>query len=253
MKRLEGKVAVITGAANGIGLAAAERFVAEGASVLLVDLHEAALQPLAERLGRSASYLVADVSAPDSAEQFTATAMQRYGRVDAAVLNAGTEGEVAPIGTYSLAGYERVMAVNVRSVWLGLSALMPAMKNSGGSIVITSSTAGLRGTPMVAAYGASKHAVIGLMKAAAIEGAAHRIRVNTVNPGPTDTTLMRAIEKGRSPNDQDAARRAGIARIPLQRYGRTEEIANMMLFLASDEASFCTGQTYVVDGGSLSA
>ena len=251
MQRLEGKVAVITGAANGIGLAAAERFVAEGASVLLVDLHEGALQPVAERLGASATYLAADVSEPASAERFTATALQRYGRVDAAVLNAGTEGEIAPIGTYSLAGYERVMAVNVRSVWLGLSALMPVMKTAGGSIVITSSTAGLRSTPMIAAYGASKHAVVGLMKAAAVEGAADRIRVNTVNPGPTETVLMRAIEKGRNPNDPDAARRAGIARIPLQRYGRTEEIANMMLFLASDEASFCTGQTYVVDGGSL--
>ncbi len=252
MKRLEGKVAVITGAANGIGLAAAERFVAEGASVLLVDLHEAALRPVADRLGESASYLAADVSEPESAERFTAAAVQRYGRVDAAVLNAGIEGEIAPIGTYSLAGYERVMAVNVRSVWLGLSALMPAMRASGGSIVITSSTGGLRSTPMIAAYGASKHAVIGLMRAAAVEGASDRIRVNTINPGPTDTRLILAIEKGRSPNDVDAARRAGIARIPLQRYGRTEEIANMMLFLASDEASFCTGQTYVVDGGSLS-
>ncbi len=178
--------------------------------------------------------------------------MQRHGRIDAALLNAGIEGEVAGIADVSLAVFDRVMAVNVRGVWIGLAALMPAMKaGGGGSIVITSSVGGLKATPGIAAYGASKHAVIGLMKAAAVEGAPDRIRVNTVNPGPVDTRMIAAIERGRMPNDTNAARDAGVARIPLKRYGVPEEIAALMLFLASDESGFCTGGTYLADGGSM--
>lgn len=249
MARLDGKVAIITGATGGIGRAAAERFAAEGARLLLVDLDGAALQEMAGRIGPDVATVAADVALDDTAQRFTADAIARFGRVDVALLNAGIEGEVAPIGVSSLASFDRVLAVNLRSVWLGLSALMPAMKGSGGSIVITSSVGGLKGTPLLAPYGASKHAVIGLMKSAAIEGAPDRIRVNTVNPGPIDTRMIAAIEKGRNPADVDAARRASIARIPSGRYGRVEEVTAMMLLLASDEASYCTGTVYAVDGG----
>ncbi len=253
MGQLDGKTAVITGAANGIGLAVAERFVAEGARLLLVDLNEAALREASARLGPNVSYHVADVSEAGSADRYCREAIERYGRIDIAILNAGVEGDVGPIGKVSLASFDRVMAVNVRGVWLGLSALMPAMKARGGSIVITSSLGGLKGTPTLAPYGASKHAVIGLMKSAAVEGAPDRIRVNTVNPGPIDTRMISAIEMGRNPSDPAAARRAGVTRIPLQRYGQPAEVAAMMLFLASDAGSFCTGATYLVDGGSLSS
>ncbi len=253
MGQLDGKTAVITGAANGIGLAAAELFVAEGARLLLIDLDEAALGDISGHLGPNVSYHVADVSQAESAGRYTRDAIERYGRIDIAILNAGIEGDVGPIGKVSLATFDRVMAVNLRGVWLGLSALMPAMKAGGGSIVITSSIGGLKGTPMLAPYGASKHAVIGLMKSAAVEGAPDRIRVNTVNPGPIDTRMIGAIEMGRNPSDPAAARRAGVTRIPLQRYGQPAEVAAMMLFLASDASSFCTGATYQVDGGSLSS
>lgn len=254
MGRMDGKVVVITGAAHGIGLAAAERFAAEGAKLLLVDLDGAALRDAAERLGPAVSTLALDVTEDASAERYVAEALERHGRLDAAVLNAGVEGEVAPIGRASLATYDRVMAVNVRAVWLGLSALMPAMRaRGGGSIVVTSSIAGLKGTPNLAPYTASKHAVIGLVKSAAAEGAPDGVRVNTVNPGPVDTRMIAAINRGQNPADEGAARRARIARIPMGRYGRPEEVAALVLFLASDEAAYCTGWTYAVDGGAMSA
>lgn len=251
MARLDGKVAIITGATGGIGRGAAQRFAAEGARLLLVDLDSDALAHMAAELGPDVATLATDVALDDSAARYTAEAISRFGKVDIALLNAGTEGEIGPIGTSSLASFDRVMAINVRGVWLGLSALMPAMKQGGGSIVITSSIAGLKGSPFIAPYSASKHAVVGMMKSAAIEGAADKIRVNTVNPGPIDTRMIAAIEKGRNPADVDAARRAGIARIPAGRYGRVEEVTALMLFLASDEASFCTGNAYAVDGGSM--
>ena len=177
--------------------------------------------------------------------------MERFGRVDAALLNAGIEGTVGPIGALPAEAFDRVMAVNVRGVWLGLSALMPVMTDAGGSIVITSSAAGLKGAPTLAPYCASKHAVVGLMRSAAIEGAPHGIRVNTVHPGPVETRLLEGIEAGRNPADPAAARRAGIARVPLGRCGQPGDIASLLLFLASDEAGFCTGSTYVADGGWL--
>lgn len=253
MNRLDGKVAVITGATGGIGLATARLFANEGAKLLLVDLRDDALQEAAASIGPDVAALALDVSADDSARRYTEAATARFGRVDVALLNAGIEGEIAPIGQSSLAGFDRVMAVNVRSVWLGLAALMPAMKAAGrgGSIIVTSSIGGLKGTPFIAPYGASKHAVIGLVKSAAVEGAPDRIRVNSVNPGPIDTRMIAAITEGRSPADPEAARRAGLARIPAGRYGQPDEVAAMMLFLAADEASFCTGTVYAVDGGSM--
>lgn len=251
MARLDGKVAVITGATGQIGSAAARRFAAEGARLLLVDVDAAALAATAAGLGVDVDTLAVDVTADDSAERFTAAALSRFGRVDVALLNAGIEGAVAPVGSSPLASFDRVMAVNVRGVWLGLSALMPAMKAEGGSIVITSSIAGLKGSPFIAPYSASKHAVVGMMKSAAIEGARDKIRVNTVNPGPIEGRMITSLETGRNPADPDAAHQAGIARIPARRYGRVEEVAALMLFLASDEASFCTGNTYAVDGGSM--
>ena len=248
--RLDGKVAVITGAANGIGAAAARRFVAEGARVVLVDRDEAALADVAGPLGRAATVLAGDVTLEATAPAYVAHARRLFGRLDIALLNAGIEGEVATIPELPLAVFDRVMAVNVRGVWLGLAAVLPAIQaDGGGSIVITSSSAGLRGAARMAAYVTSKHAVVGLMRSAALEGAPTGVRVNCVNPGPVDTRMIAAIDASLSPGVEDAKR---ARRIPLGRYGAPEDIAALMLFLASDEARFCTGGTYAADGGLLS-
>lgn len=250
MTRLAGKVAIITGAAGGIGSAAARRFVGEGAKVLLVDRDEDALARVAGDLpSDAAAFAVADVTDEAAVSNVVAEAGRRFGRIDIALLNAGTEGKIGRIDTLPVTAFDRVMAINVRSVWLGLASLMPAMRSTGGgSIVITSSVSGLRGSAMLAGYSASKHAVVGLMRSAALEGAADNIRVNTVNPAQTRTRMMSAIDDA-----MVAAGRTGgsTARIPLGRYADPTEVVDMMLFLASDESRYCTGGTYLVDGGSM--
>src|SRR4051794_8118181 len=260
MARLTGKGAVITGAAGGIGRAAAGLFVEEGAKVLLVDLDEGALEAAVAGAGAdSASYVVADTTQPDQVERFVRTAVERYGGIDVFLANAGIEGRVGPIAEYPIDVFDQVMAVNVRGVWLGLKYAIPVMRErGGGSIVITSSTSGIRGTAGMSAYTTSKHAVIGLMRSAAMECAPHNIRVNTVNPAPIETRMMRSLEQQRAENAErlgdsgatpEQMKAAGAARIPLKRYGEPEEVARLMLFLASDESSFCTGGVYMVDGG----
>lgn len=252
--RLKSKVAVITGGAGEIGQAAARRFLDEGATVLLADLNEEALAVAARSLGSNAvSYCVCDVTrSADNAALFE-TAEARYGGVDIFLANAGIEGDVSPITEYDEDRFDQVMAVNVKGVFLGLKHAIPTLtRRGGGSIVITSSVAGLQGSAGVAPYVTSKHAVIGMMRSAAKEGAAQKIRVNTVNPAPVYGRMMSSLESGLSPDDPALARSALEADIPLGRYGRPEDIANIMLFLASDDAEFVTGSVYVSDGGLVS-
>ena len=183
------------------------------------------------------------------------TALERYQGIDILLANAGIEGVVQPIQDYPLEVFDEVMAVNVRGVWLGLKYVIPAMRaRGGGSIVIASSTAGIRGAQGLSAYTTSKHAMIGLMRTAALECAPWGIRVNTVNPAPIETRMMRSLEEMRVTGAGRAITveqtKASIAaRIPLKRYGAPEEVGRLMLFLASDESSFCTGGVYMVDGG----
>ena len=251
MGRLVDKVAIITGGAGGIGLAAGKRFAAEGAQVLLVDLDEQALvEACAEIGGNQVSYLVADVTSAQDNTRMVETATERYGGVDIFLANAGIEGDVASILDYDEARFDQVMSVNVKGPFLAIRAAVPAMRlRSGGSIIITSSITGVRGTPRLAPYATSKHAVIGLMKSAAREFAAEGIRVNTVNPSPVQTRMMRSIEAGIRPEDPEAAQQSMATNIPMQRYAEPEDIASIMLFLASDESHFVTGSTYFADGG----
>ena len=254
MDRLQGKVAVITGGAGGIGRAAGALFAAEGANVLLVDLDEAALARAVAEIGSNrVSHFVADVTRAADNQAMMQCATERYGGVDVFLANAGIEGDVKPITEYDEERFDQVIAVNVKGVFLGLKAAIPAMQTrGGGSVVITSSVAGVRGAAGVSAYVTSKHAVIGLMRSAARECAPLNIRVNTVNPSPVETRMMRSLEEGMAPGGAEAAKQAITAGIPLNRYGTPEEIAKVMLFLASDDSAWVTGSVYMADGGNTS-
>lgn len=251
MDRLTGKVAVITGGSGGIGLATARLFVAEGARVVLVDLDAERLRAAVAAIGSDAvSLAVADVSDEAQMRGVLDDTVQRFDRVDVLFCNAGTEGLVAPIADTPVEMFDRVMAVNVRGVFLGLKHALPLMqRQGGGSIIITSSVAGFKGAAHLAPYAASKHAVVGLMRSAVLETGASGVRINTIHPSPIDTRMMRAIEHGRAPGAEDAARQMITTRIPAGRYGTADDVALTALFLASDDSRFCTGGRYSVDGG----
>lgn len=253
MGRLNGKVAVITGGAGDIGKAAGKRFADEGAEVLLVDLDAWALETACKEMDtpRIACF-AADVTQASANHAMIAEATRRFGGVDIFLANAGIEGAVVPIIECEEDIFDQVIAVNVKGVFLGLKAAIPAMRaRGGGSIIITSSVAGIRGSAGVSPYSTSKHAVIGLMKSAAKEVAAYNIRVNTVNPAPVESRMMRSLEEGLAPGEADRAKTMMQSNIPLGQYATPGDIANVMLFLASEEAAFVTGSVYMVDGGMM--
>lgn len=249
---VEGKVALITGAAGEIGAAIAQQMIDGGARVALVDRNADGLREIAARIGERASWHECDVGDERSMEQTIAAAEEAHGRLDVGVLNAGITYARKPLVEFDAASFDRIMAVNARGVFLGLKYLFPAFRRQGGgSAVITSSTEGLRGNAGLAPYSASKHAVIALAKTAAIEWAEHNIRVNCVNPGPVDTTMMRSLEKAAIEAGTPDIREKGVSIIPMKRFATAEEIAKFVCFLASEDASYSTGATYLLDGGML--
>ena len=252
MKRLQDKIALITGGAAGIGLETARLFLSEGAKVVLVDLKGDDLTAAAKTLGAQGNVLTvtADVSSKKDTAAYVKTALDRFGRIDVFFNNAGIEGRVAPLVEQDIDDFDRVMAVNVRGAFLGLQHVLPGMiANKSGSIINMSSIAGLQGSPNVAPYITSKHAIVGLTRAAAIEAAPANVRVNSVHPSPINTRMMRSLEEGFSPGHADEAQKQLAATIPLARYGEAIDVANLVLFLASDVSAFITGGQYPVDGG----
>lgn len=256
MGRLEGKVAIITGASGGIGTATARKFLDEGARVMLhgrdYERLSAAATPLngADRVAT----IVGDPSIEaDVVALFAATA-DRFGGVDIVFANAGSEGAVAPLTAITVEDFDAVQIANIRGTWLAMKhAVAPMRARGGGAIIATASVAGVVGVPGLAAYAASKHGINGLVHVAALELAPLGIRVNAVAPGPIDNKMMASVERQASPSDPSLARTGFTALIAMGRYGRNEEVANMVAFLASDEASYCAGGIYPVDGAFLAA
>jgi NAD(P)-dependent dehydrogenase (short-subunit alcohol dehydrogenase family) len=252
MNRLKDKIALITGGAAGIGLETARLFLSEGARVALVDLDKADLTKAADSLGGGDDVLTiaADVSTVKDSARYVEQTVARFGRIDVFFNNAGIEGKVAPLTEQKIEDFDRVIAVNVRGSFLGLQHVLPVMiSQKAGSVINMSSIAGLKGSPNLAPYITSKHALVGLTKAAAIEAAVANVRVNSVHPSPVNTRMMRSLEEGFQPGHAAAVEQQLRATIPLGRYGESEDIAKLVLFLASDDSAFITGAQYAVDGG----
>lgn len=252
MSRLSGKVAIITGGSGGIGKATAVAFLKEGAKVVLVDLNEEQLLAVKADLDTYGEVIAvtADVTSEADVENYVKQTVEHFGKIDVFFNNAGIEGKVAPIVEQRVEDFDQVMAVNVRGVFLGLKYVIRVMANQGfGSIINTSSVAGLHGSPNLSPYITSKHAIVGLTKAAAVETAGSNVRVNSIHPSPVNTRMMRSLEAGINPKNAEAARNNMSKNIPLGRYGEAADIANLVLFLASDESAFITGAQYAIDGG----
>lgn len=252
MNKLKNKVAIITGGAGGIGSAAAKLLLSHGAKVMLVGNIEKDLKQLTLNINSAnIAYCVADVSNQEDTKRYVDETISKFGRIDILFSNAGIEGTVSPIENYPDDTFNKVIDVNLKGVWYSLKHVLPKISD-GGSIIITSSVAGLKGFEGLGAYVASKHGVIGIMRTAAIEYGPRNIRVNTIHPGPVENQMMRRIEKSISPDDSQVAKSGFEANIPLGKYSTSEQIAELVLFLVTDSGKNITGCTYVMDGGMLS-
>lgn len=251
MKKLDKKVAIVTGGGGGIGAATAKLFVEQGARVLIVGRSEEKLRKTMQDINHeNLSYTVADVSKVEDTQRYVQLAVERYGGLDVLVSNAGTEGPAKHILEHSVEDFDQVLATNVRGAWLSVKYAFPELqKRGGGSIVLTSSIAGVAGFAAHSAYTTSKHAVVGIARALAHDGAPFHIRVNAVCPGLIDNDMMASLHRTFAPGAEEQFKSALSARVPLKRYGSNEEIARMYLFLASEDSSYCTGGVYLADGG----
>lgn len=247
MKPLDNKVAIITGAGSGIGKATAILFAKEGAKVIVSDINEEHGKQVAEEIrgsGGEAFFIKADTSRPEDNESLVKQTIDKYGALDMAVNNAGIGGPLAETAEYPLDGWRKVIDVNLSGVFYGMRYQIPAMLRNGGSIVNISSILGQVATKLSPAYVAAKHGVVGLTKAAALEYADKKIRVNSVGPGYIKTPLVM--------NNLDSATIEAVAQLhPVGRLGESEEVAEIILWLASPKSSFVTGAYFAVDGGYL--
>ena len=250
--RLDGKVAVVTGAAGVIGTATMRLLAERGARIVAVDRK----QPETAKRDQGFAGLRAGAGRHrrrhlrGRSRRYVRAAVDKFGTIDVFYNNAGIEGDIAPITRYSLETFRRVIDVNVVGVFLGMKHVLPVMlKQNRGSIINTASIAGLIGSPDIAVYSASKHAVIGLTKSAALECTGTGVRVNCVCPGLIDSRMLSAIIEGRNPGNAPVPNDRIVERIPARRLGQASEVASIVAFLASDEASYVSGSAYTVDGG----
>ena len=247
------KVAVITGAAGGIGRAVSLSLAQAGARVVAVDLSRDGGEETAKLVrdaGGEAIFAAADVREPEDHAAYVKSALDAWGRIDIFMNNAGWQGEIKSVIDYPVEVFDRVMAINVRGVFLGMQNVLPVMvAQQSGAVVNTGSLASHIGSRNLAPYTASKHAVLGLTKSAAAEVARKGVRINAVCPGPVDTEMLRDIEAGQSPDAAEALRAKRAASIPGGRYATSEEVANLMLYLVSDYARHITGQGIHINGG----
>ncbi len=239
MGKLDGRVAIVTGGASGIGKASATLFAEEGAAVLVADIQDG--RPVAgaiARAGGSARFLHADVSNPGDVQAMVEAAVDAFGGLHILFNNAGVDGALAALHRSSAENWDRVIAVNLKGPYLGMKYAIPAMlRSGGGSIISTSSVMGLTGGRAFQAYCAAKSGLIGLTRSAALDCARMGIRVNAICPGAIDTPMAREIME------------TGVAATPFGRPGTPEEVARLALFLAGDDSSFCTGACFLTDGG----
>lgn len=245
MGRLQGKVAVVTGANSGIGLASAKRFAAEGAEVVITGRRQAELDRAAAEIGGTVLAVQGDVSKLDDLDRLYERVRAEKGRVDVLLANAGI-GALEPLGAISEAGFDAVFGVNVKGTLFTVQKALPLM-GAGGSIILTGSTTGVRGTAMFSVYSATKAAIRNFARSWALDLKDKGVRVNVLSPGPTETPGL--VDALNGTGQGEALTAAVIAQTPLGRLGRPEEIAAMALFLASDESSFMTGGEVFVDGG----
>jgi 3-oxoacyl-[acyl-carrier protein] reductase len=242
--RLAGKVAVVTGGGSGMGEAICRRFVEEGARVVLADNRADRAEPLARDIG--AVFVEADVSRDADVRKMIDAAVERFGRLDVLVNNAGAPQPPTPVADTTESDFDRLMAVNAKAIFLAARRAVPIMRRQGGGIIInTVSVAAIRPRPNLAAYNSSKGAALVMTKSLAIELAPDRIRVNAVCPGPADTPMLSTFVGGDGPEK----RAAFLSTIPLGRLCTPEDVANAMVYLASEESSFVTGAVLDVDGG----
>jgi len=244
--RLEGKLAIVTGGARGIGEAIVRRFVAEGANVIVADLRKDLGEALAAELGQNVTFVEADVTSEQAWQRLIAQADERGG-LDILVNNAGGAIGLREMTDENLSQHKAVVDLNLHSTWLGMSTAIAAMKpRGGGSIVNISSIDGLVGMKSLASYSAAKFGVVGLTKSVAMEVGKDNIRINAVHPGFIATPLMLS-----APPERLAEYRAAVEPQPIARLGRPDEIAGAVVYFASDDASYCTGASLVIDGGRL--
>lgn len=255
-QRLDGKVAIVTGATGGIGEATAKLFLELGAKVMLVARSADKLAETTARLAGLGELDGAIADATDEAATATAVArtVERFGGLDIMIANAGTEGALKPIDVLTVEEFNETLQTNVVGVWLSMKyAVAPMKARGGGSIVALSSIAGMIGFPAMAPYIASKHAVFGLVKTAALELGEFNIRVNAVGPGPIDNRMITSLQDQLAPDDPAAMRQFIEGVIPMKRYGTSEEVAHLLAFLASDASSYCNGSIHMIDGGFIAA